>query len=266
MSDSPRRILGAVLGLVLGLSYGLASQLVNLIALPGVPLYHPAPGLVGTILLIILAGGLIGLLIAWPEEPFPGVLMGALAGAILSTIASIASVNEITPNAEKAIGFYTILFITFLPRAILFLPAAGLLRWVIGIWQNELQSVKFSVPKLAAGVLVLAVVALGAGLLSLYPQEWRRSLEVTNQLIQAGQRVTDASGLPDPLKKVDGFLQGAQGPYTLTLSDNPDILPVQRPMAAPSVTEYAVLVNYKNGYHFGCAFTPPHPDPACGVY
>ena len=266
MRDHPRRILGMALGLVLGLFYGLASQLVNVLALPGLPLYHPAPGLLGTVFLIALSGVLIGLITAWPEEPFPGVLLGAVSGALLSTLTSIATINEATPDAGRAVGFYAILFITFLPRALLFIPVAGLLHWVLGTWQNELRSAVFSGTKLTASVLLLAAVALGAGLLSLYSQEGRRSLEVTNQLIQAGQRASQVSSLPSPLQKVDGFLQGAQGPYTLTLSDNPDILPLQRPVASPSMTEYAVLVIFGNGYHFGCAFTPPHPDPVCGIY
>jgi hypothetical protein len=72
--------------------------------------------------------------------------------------------------------------------------------------------------------------------------------------------------LPEALKPVDGFLQGARGAYSLELSDNPDLLPVQRPISDYSVQEYAVFVRFENGYHFGCAFTPPLTSPFCGIY
>jgi hypothetical protein len=104
------------------------------------------------------------------------------------------------------------------------------------------------------------------GTLSLYSSYARQSLTQTNQLIQAGMQAADTDSLPEPLKKVTGFTQAARGVYTLELTDNPDILPIQRPIAPPGAQEFGVIVRFDNGFRFGCTFTPTFPEPSCGLY
>jgi hypothetical protein len=266
MSDTSRRMLGAVFGLLAGLVYGLISQTINQIALPGLPFLQEGLGPVGVILLTSLGGGLMGLLAAWPDEVIPGVISGALAAAAISTLSTIIAVRSSTVAVERMASVFAVMFITFLPRAFIFAPIAWLVRWIVGIWENEVVRETLSFRKMALSVVPLLVLAVVFGALALYPQDARYALKTTNEIVQAGMDANSYDQLPSVLRPVDGFIQGAQGPYTLLLGYDPDILPVQRPMTSYTVQEYAVFVNFANGFRFGCAFTPPHPEPSCGPY
>lgn len=263
MNDRSRRVLGLVVGLLIGLAYGLVSQLINPLFLPGIPLFHPGSSLATDILFTGLVGGLIGLIAAWHDEAIPGVLLGSLAGALISTLFSLVGSN---PNVDYFLGLFVLLIMTFFPRAAVFLPLAALTRWTLHVWAEEFQSVSFSIIKLLLSLLLPVALAGALGAFSLYPSQGRQALQATHQLVQTGMQTTTEEGLPEPLKKVDGFLQNARGAYTLELSDDPDILPVQRPSLTTGEQEYAVFVRFENGYRFGCAFTPNYPQPVCGIY
>ena len=263
MSDTSRRILGLVFGLIVGLTYGLISRLANVLLLPGVPLYYPGPGLAIDILLSGLNGGLIGLIAAWPEDALPGILLSSLVGALTTTLYSLQGRSG---GLEYYSGLFVLLVMTFLPRAFIFLPIAGLTRWVLSIWANEFQGISFSVRRLALSLATLVLLGGIAGILSLYPQFARQSLVQMNQLVLAGLEAANTGDLPQPLQAVSGFMQAAQGGYSLELSDNPDRLPIQRPIGPYGEQEYAVIVRFENGYRFGCVFTPSYKNPACGNY
>jgi hypothetical protein len=263
MKERPRRIFGIILGLAIGLVYGLVSQLINPLLLPGIPLYQPFPGRFAVIVLIILGGGLMGGLVAWPSEPISGVLISAFVG---SSLTFLESMLRTTWGASQTPATIILLLITFLPRTVLFLPIAGVIRWVIHIWENELVNIEFSVGKLAFSIIVLVAITVWVGSFSVYPKDARYALQKTDQLIALGMNANTVDRIPSSLRSVDGFMEGAQGPFTLELSTNPDLLPVQRPIAGYGVTEYAVFVVFKNGFHFGCAFTPPNPLPSCGGF
>ena len=266
MNERSRRVLGALVGLLVGLVYGLVSQTINLIALPGLPLYQEGPGTVVNILLIILGGGLMGLLVAWPDETIPGVITSSVVAAAVSTLATIIYVRSTTVAADRMAGAYAVLLISFLPRAFIFAPLAWLIRRTVGVWESEVVRETLSFGRMALSLTLPLVLAVVFGALALHPKDARYALKTTDELIQAGTGATSRDQLPSALVPVDGFIQGARGPYTLLLSDDPDILPVQKPITSYTVQEYAVFVNYANGFRFGCAFTPPHPEPACGEY
>jgi hypothetical protein len=242
----------------------LISQTINRIALPGIPLFQEGFSPLGAVLLTVLGGGLLGLLAAWPDEVIPGVISGALAAAAVSTLSTIMVVRASTVAVERMAGALAVLFITFLPRAFIFAPIAWLLRWIVGIWENEVVRETLSFRKMALSAVPLLVLPIVFGALSLYPQDARYALKTTHEIVQAGMEADNYDQLPGVLRPVDGFTQRAQGPYTLLLGYDPDILPVQRPMTSYTVQEYAVFVNFSNGFRFGCAYTPPHPEPACG--
>jgi len=260
MNDVTRRTLGFVFGLLLGLSYGLVSYWINPLFLPAIQLYYPDPGPMVNILLTCLNGGLIGLIAAWPEEALPGILAGALVGGLTTTLYPL---RDATGGVDYYSGMFVLLVMTFLPRAALFLPIAGLTRWVLGVWTEEFQTVTFSIRRLALSLLSLILISGLVGILSLYPRYARQVLFQMDQIVQAGIQASDSESLPEPLKKVDGFNQFAAGDYTLQLSDNPDLLPVQRPIASYNEQEYAVYVRFANGYRFGCVFTPAVLNPSC---
>jgi hypothetical protein len=266
MSYTSRRVLGAVIGFLTGLLYGIISQTINQISLPGISFYQEGLGTLGTILLTAFGGGVMGLLAAWPDEAIQGVITGALVGAAISTLGTVINVRAFTVAAERLVGAYAVLFITFLPRAFVFAPVAWLIRRAVGIWENEVVRENLSFRKMALSLVPLLVMVVVFGALALYPKDARYALRTTHDLVQAGMLANGADELPSALRPVDGFLQSAQGPYTLLLGDDPNVLPVQRPITSYMVQEYAVFVNFANGFRFGCAFTPPHPQPACASY
>lgn len=263
MTDTTRRVLGLIFGLLFGLSYGLVSNLINSLFLPGIPLYYPDPGRNATILLICLNGGLIGLITAWFDEAMTGLLAGALTGALATTLLSLSNRSG---GFEFFSGLFVLLVMTFLPRAVLFLPVAGLLRWVLNVWGEEFQTVSFSIRRLALSFLLIILLAGVVGIFSLYSSYAREVLAQMDQIVQTGLRVSDPENLPQPLKRVDGFVQRATDNYTLQLSDNPDLLPIQRPMTNYDEQEYAVYVRFDNGFRFGCVFTPNTSNPGCIAY
>ena len=262
MNDTTRRILGLVLGLITGLVYGLVVQLINPFFLREVPLFYTDP-LAIRILFTMINAALVGLITAWPEDDLPGVLSGSLIGALVSTLLSLRGMGG---GFDFYAGLFVLLVMTFLPRAFVFLPAAALIRWVVSVWAGEFRSIQFSVRKLALSLVSLILFVGVIGSLSLYSGYARQSLTQTNQLILAGMQAQNEEDLPEPLKKVNGFIPNARGEYTLQLTNNPDILPIQRPIAPPGEQEYGVIVRFENGFRFGCAFTPTFPEPSCGLY
>ncbi len=262
MNDTTRKIMGLVFGLITGLAYGLVAQMINPIFLRGIPLFYTDPPVTG-ILFTTITAGVVGLITAWPEDGIPGVLFGSLAGALLTTLLSLRGMSG---GMEFYAGLFVLLVMTFLPRAFIFLPVAGLIRWVLAVWAEEFRSIQFSVRKLVLSLFALIVFVGLVGTLSLYSSYARESLAKTNQLVQAGMQAEDTDSLPEPLKKVTGFTQAARGAYTLELTDNPDILPIQRPIAPPGAQEYGVIIRFDNGFRFGCTFTLTFPEPSCGLY
>jgi hypothetical protein len=263
MNEKSRRILGTIIGIAMGLAYSLVAQNINGIYLPGIPLYEPAPGKYATIFITILIGGLMGLITAWPEDALPGVLIGAVTGITASSLYNIYLTEQ---GTLQIAGALIVFLLTFLPRALLFLPLAVLTRWVIGEWSRELRDVNFSVIRLTLSFLLVVLLAGAAGALSLYPRQARQVLETTHNLIQAGKQSPSLEELPEEIQPVDGFRQNSSGAYTLRLSNDPDQLPITRPIAAYNETEYAVIVRYENGFRFGCVFTPPLLQAICRAY
>ena len=263
MSERSRRSLGAIFGVAMGLVYALVAQNINPLLLPGVPLYLPPPGRFTTILLTILLGGLLGLVAAWPEDAIPGVLYSALAGIVVTSLYSIFLAEG---GDHQVFGMLIIFIFTFLPRAVLFIPMSATIRWAVSVWQAELQTVTFSVTKLALSLGLVLLLAGLVGLFSLYSRQGREALRTTHALLQQAQQSSSAAELPEEIKAVDGFSQAGVGAYKLRLSDDPDKLPIARVAAAYGETEYAVLVRFDNGFRFACVYGEPGTPPVCRAY
>ena len=77
MSDHRRRTYGFIIGLTFGLPFALISQFINEWMLPGIPLFDLPVGRVATVILTTLFMVILGLIIAWDEESFWGVLGGS---------------------------------------------------------------------------------------------------------------------------------------------------------------------------------------------
>lgn len=245
----------------MGLLYGLASQYINVLALPGVPLAQPPQGRLALAFWSMLGGGLVGLLAAWPEEALPGILFASLAGTI---IYSIFYLWNTTTGIERLVGLLALMF-TLLPRGVLFLPFTALIRWSISRWSEELRRLDYSISRLGFSLLVLVLLSLAAGGLSLYPRDTRQALNSMHSLMQMAMKTSQPEALPPELKDIDEFLQQARGDYTLQVLENPDQLPIRQPSLPYGVSQVAILARFTNGFSLGCIFAPGYP-PMCSQY
>ena len=153
------RVLGSLLGAGLGLSYGLVSQLINRIALPGVPLYQPPLGPLGNIVLQGLVGAGLGFLTSQPSSAALGTLFGSLAAAAAVFVSTLQRVSSLTNVGGAVIA--SVIFA--IPIAWLTVPLVALLRWTTG---RTVELSRDNAPLLvrlrAPLMLVLVLAALAA--------------------------------------------------------------------------------------------------------
>lgn len=91
---------------------------------------------------------------AWPEDALLGILLSAVVGITATALLNIYLTEQ---GTLQIAGALIVFFMTFLPRAILFLPLAALVRWVIGEWSREPQDASFSITRMALSLLLVVV-------------------------------------------------------------------------------------------------------------
>lgn len=259
METSARRRLGFVLGFVIGLAYAIVSNLINPIYMPGIPLYVPPPGTLGLIVLTALLYGVLGLIAAWTDESIPGVILSVFVGSVVTSIWTIA--NEPSNRGVTLV----LMFLVFLPRMFFYLPLSLGVRWILSKYEPSPYRVAAPVWKVFP-VVIVVLIAMVSGLFSLENREARQSLIRMNELVQVGMQAGSRDELPEPLQPIQGFVSRAEGDYTFYIGPDPDVLPVQRPMVEPGTIEPFIIVEFDNGFRFGCVFSPPYEDPACIDY
>jgi hypothetical protein len=250
-----RRRTGLLIGLALGASYSLTANLINRLALPGIPLYAPPPGLLGLIVVTALMFGLLGLIATWPDESLPGVLLSGLIGSIISSI-------WILVNETNKFAAVTLLVVIFMPRMFFYMPFGALVRWLIHKIDQPTPRPVAPVRKLVPVFLAFIFLAY-LGSFALLPKETRASLVRMDALLQTGMKSQATSELPEPLQPVLGFIQRSNGSYSYSIGSNPDALPVQRPFVEYGEVEPFIIIKFENGFRFGCVFSPPYIQPAC---
>lgn len=258
LSDRNRRALGFLVGAAFGLIYSWVAQYSNIWALPGIPLYEPPVGRAETVALTALGMGLLGLTTVWNQESPWGVIAAALMGVVFNS--SLAYVNSGETQFLKSVIVFVF---TFLPRVVFFLPLGLYFRWLTGMLEEAALQPRGRLRRLAAAALTLTALAVIGGRFSLLPEEGRLSLQKTHDLLTASMSIEKRSDLPPELQTVDGFVELAEGPYTLEWSSDADRLPVTRPPVSLDTLESLVLVRFENGFVFGCLFTPPAYKAAC---
>ena len=253
-----RRRAGLVLGLILGAGYAVSSIVINRIALPDIPLYSPPPGDFGLFVLTVLMFSALGLIAAWGDESLPSILVSGLAGSLISSIWIFA-----TETADRG-GVFALLLVIFLPRMFFYLPFGVLVRWLINKLHEPTPTPIAPVRRLVP-VVVSFIMLVFLGTFSILPKETRASLVRMQELLETGMQTeaTSFKDLPKPLQPVEGFIQRARGNYTFTVGENPDALPVQRPVVEYGDPEPFIIIRFENGFRFGCVFSPPYITPAC---
>jgi hypothetical protein len=248
--------MGLILGLVLGAGFSVTSNMINNWALPNIPLFVPWPGTLGIILLSTGLFGLLGFIATWPEESLPGVILSGLIGSLISSL--WIAISETTNRT----GTLFVLFIVFLPRVFFYAPFGGLIRWLIGRLEYHPYKPVAPVARLIP-VFIIFVLVAALGLTSRFSDETRLSITRMEALIKEGQPASSRAELPDSLQDVNGFVQNAEGDYTIEIGRNPDVLPVQRPFVEYGAEEPFLIIRFENGFRFGCVFSPPYVVPAC---
>lgn len=259
MNDKKRRTYGFVIGIAFGLPYSYISQFINTWILPGVPLFELPIGRLTTVVLTCLALGVLGVIVAWDEESFFGLIGGALFLVILGSAQAF-----INSGSSQAVTSFFLFLFTFLPRLIIYLPLAYLFRWVVNNLDRSVPGYPRGLRRPLQVIAVLWILAVIGGRFSALAPEARQALQDGNELVLEGMSARDSgSELPEPLAPVDGFSTYAKGSYTLEWSSDVDSLPVTRPIADFGVIESLIIFRFENNYQFGCAYTPPSRVPKC---
>jgi hypothetical protein len=255
-----RRWTGGLLGAVLGLAYALTSQWLNVLILPGLPLYQPPFGPVWNTVLSIGVGVLLGLIAVWPARWYLGVLLSAAVGTVLVQTAVVLTASD-TLNAVP------VTVCIFLPLAAVLLPMIALVRWATDrqvlaridgqpLWRRVLLP------------LLLIVLAGGVGALALYPVRARQPLVEMNAIVQAAQQAGDRSALPAAYQAIDarGYPERLRGRYTLDWEGTElSRFGIPRPLENEA-DQVAVLARFEDGYAFACLFIPGEDVARCRGY
>ena len=259
MSDRRRRIYGFMLGLAFGLPYAIISEFINGWMLPGIPLFELPLGRVTTVVLTSISIGILGLMVAWDEESFWGLISGAFFLVVLSSVQSY-----INSESSQAMAAFFLFLYTFLARLIIYLPFAFLFHWALNNLDNNVRGYQRGLRHPLKVIVVILALAVIGGRFSIFVPEARQALQDGNALVLEGMlAVENGTDLPEPLVNVYGFSTYAKGPYTLEWNSNVDILPLAKSMPGFGVTESLILVRFENEYLFGCIYTPPSRVPAC---
>jgi hypothetical protein len=256
-----RRAAGALLGLLLGFAYAAVSQLINRLALPGIPLYQPPLGPLGNILLGALAGAALGLISSWPDSAAWGIFLGGAAAA-----AAVVANGLIRLATEGAATLVVGLFLS-VPMVWLAVPVIALLRWAVG---KQVAARREAVPLLRRLWLPL-VLALVMGILAgfeLYSADAQTELRQAEEMVQAGLRAADAAGLPAPLRvpRVVGFPAGKRAGYTLEWTDRELDRFIELRPAGSYDRHAAVIAHFDGGPTVVCLYPTPKAQPNCGTY
>ncbi len=260
--DRDRLRAGIVLGAVLGLAYGLVSQLVNRIALPGIPLYQPPAGPLGNMLLSAVMGAVLGGITCYPASAALGILFGGLA--------SLAGILIYMLIRLGGLGFGGALIgsvIFSVPMAWLTIPLLALLRWVA---ERQVEARRVGEPLLRRmwlpAVLVVAMIFVAS--FELLPAAGQDNLRRTDALIQQGLQADSAAALPEPLRgpHMTTFPPAQKTGYTLEWTKyDLDRFNELRPPANFD-QHAAVIARFPGSYYLVCLYPTPKQTPNCANY
>jgi hypothetical protein len=253
---------GIILGAALGLAYGLVSQLVNRIALPGIPLYQPPAGPLGNIVLTTLVGAGLAALTCYPSSAALGILFGGLA-----TLAGILVLMLIRLGGLGFGGALISSVIFSVPMAWLTIPLLAFLRWVAE-QQVEAQRVGEGILRRLRLPVALVVVMIFIAAFELLPPEAQSNLRNTNDLIQGGLSENAAAAFPAALAgpHVTTFPPAQKTGYTLEWTKyDLDRFNELRP---PSNFDQhaAVIARFPGSYYLVCLYPTPYQEPTCASY
>lgn len=261
MQINAQRRIGLMIGLILGIGYSVTSNFINLWVMPGIPLQEPQPSRFWLVIVSATFFGLLGLLAAWTDENIPSIILSAMVGTLASTIWTL-----VFDSGSRVGASILILFFIFLPRVFFYLPFSWLVRWLTDKFKHHAYGARVPLIKKVMPVIIFFLAIVFIGSTARVSEAEQKSLTRMKELIETGMLASSRIELPDALQDVSGFVQRAEGEYSFSLGADPDVLPVQRPFVEYGEEEPFIIVHFKNGFRFGCVFSPPYIMPACIDY
>jgi len=255
-----RLVFGVIFGAWLGGVYALASQAINWIFLPNIPLAPPSGSPAGYIAEYTALGALIGWVCSIPANRLIGALAGGLVSAFLISVMALRNVW----GGEFFSATLILMLLTFMPLIILMMPVAFIIRLGVDAQQVDpdrpyLWARRYLIPAL----LTLLVIFLGG--LALYSNDNREAFHYVQAMLQQGWQSSSIEALPEPLQDVRGFMENARGKYQLSWSDRVDTFFGPVP-AGSELSQFLIIARFENGYAFACVFSENRPRPNCADY
>lgn len=262
-ASAERRRTGFLVGAALGLAYGLVAQLGNRIVLPGIPLHQPPAGPIGNALLIGALWGALGLLATWPASTARGILLSALAAAVVIVARGILQVGALM-GASTAVLLAVIFGI---PMAWLILPVIALLRWLADHQVEAKREGRFLTDRLRLPAAAVAIIALLASFEILSPIA-RTELRRADAMLTAAQTAASLAELPAPLAApgVVGYPLGPRTAYTLEWTNRDLDRFIDLRPAANYDQHAAVIARFADGYTVVCLYPTITASPNCATY
>ncbi len=257
-----RQRTGVLLGALLGLGYGGVSQLINPIAMPGIPLYQPPAGAFVNVLLSSLMGGVFGALTCFPASAAGGLVLGGSASLV-----GIFAYMIVRLGGLGLGGALVSSVLLSAPMAWLTVPVVALLRWAA---ERLVSAQRDGDPLLVRARIPVALFLVMAFLASfeLLPADARDNLRRTDALIQAGLRASSAAQLPAPLRgpAMSVFPPVQPAGYTLEWTTyDLDRFMELRP-SSNFDQHAAVIARFKGGAMLVCLYPTPGQEPNCANY
>lgn len=228
-----RRSAGALVGLLLAGVYSLVAATIDALVLRDVPIRVDWPAIWLQVTTGALGGAALGLLTAWPETGWQGVLAGA-AGFIAWYFLQ---------GALRLQSAMLLLLPLFLPLMVMCLPVALLLRWLVSR-QSRLDALA-GWPRWRGQLLVVALIAAAGGVAG----SWAQMPPTAQEAVRRVQRIlnhafSEPAGalLPAALRGVPDIRQHAASAYSLD----------QRAVPGMSA-QIDVRVTFADGYQISCA-------------
>lgn len=248
------RLVGLVLGALLGLVYSVASQIINPLLVPGVPLAQYPFGLAGNCLISIASGAIISLACALPRSFTNGAFLGTMVSAVVALLqwwathaasaVAILKLDSITPWTILELGFYVALFFPFML----------LLRLAIDNQVESTHKPVWSWTRLRVPLVLVVILGVIGGF-SIFPTHVQRALTDMHVLIQSGLSTSNGANLPPSLAEtqgVIGFLDYATPDYLLEPSQDRSL---RDELSTPD-EDYTLIIiaRFKSNGILACAY------------
>jgi hypothetical protein len=236
-----RALVGAFYGLLGGSTFVVVAGFIDIWLNPHLPLGVNWDAFLFRLPLIGLGLALIGAVTCWWHEAWQGLLSGSVLSSVLTlTVALFSS------QVGTGIKFIVLVFI-LVPIAVMTLPVAYLLRWLVERHGRALQA-KWTAARILGLILLVVALGGGAGYLMKTPVRGIESSRFIHDLLR------DLSTEANPLATEDGIPERSGVPYTLFA------------IASQVSNEgWEVHVDYEDGYHLQCeVILYPGSEPFLG--